>query len=221
MEVLGIDVWRGRWLAASLGDGPHPRFSVWASLAECLAAHPRAAAAAVDIPIGVPAAGHRQADLLVRSAIGPRRSSVFPCPPRAVLETADYREALALARSQFGFGISAQSHALRSRILEADEVRDPRVHEAHPELSFTLLGGAPADHPKRSWNGQMERRRRLAAAGIEVPDQIGGAVGGAPADDVLDAAVLAWTARRIARGAAVALPDPPEEIGGRRVAIWA
>jgi predicted RNase H-like nuclease len=42
----------------------------------------------------------------------------------------------------------------------------------------------------------------------------------APADDVLDAAAAAWTARRKAVGEARSLPDPPELIRGRPVAIW-
>jgi predicted RNase H-like nuclease len=41
-----------------------------------------------------------------------------------------------------------------------------------------------------------------------------------PLDDVLDAAAVAWTANRIAVGIASTLPDPPEQVGGRRVAIW-
>lgn len=220
MEVLGIDVWRGRWLAAWVGDGGRLEFSAWESLAECLAAHPEAAAAAVDIPIGLPDTGRRRADVLARSALGPRSSSLFPCPPRSVLEVADYHEALALARARFGFGISRQSHALRARILEAEGVADPRMFEGHPESSFAAIAGRPLSRSKKSWDGQMERRRLLAGVGIDVPDRLGGAVGAAPADDVLDAGVLAWTAGRIARGEAAPSPDPPEEIGGRRAAIW-
>jgi predicted RNase H-like nuclease len=220
MEALGIDVWRGRWLAAALGSRSRPGFSVWSSLAECLAAHPEAAAVAVDIPIGLPDAGRRRADTLASPALGPRRSSLFPCPPRAVLEVAGYHEALAIARARFGFGISRQSHALRERILEADGVNDPRMFEGHPELSFARIAGEPLSRSKKSWDGQMSRRRLLGGVGIEIPDRLGGDAGAAPADDVLDAAVLAWTARRIALGEAVPLPDPPEEIGGRKVAIW-
>ena len=40
------------------------------------------------------------------------------------------------------------------------------------------------------------------------------------ADDVVDAAIVAWSARRIARGEARPLPDPPEVAHGRPVAIW-
>ena len=44
----------------------------------------------------------------------------------------------------------------------------------------------------------------------------------AAVDDMLDAAVAAWSAARIVRGEARSLPDPPEvDLSGRRVAIWA
>jgi predicted RNase H-like nuclease len=40
-------------------------------------------------------------------------------------------------------------------------------------------------------------------------------------DDVYDAAAMAWTARRVARGEAVSLPDPPEVFSdGIPSAIW-
>ena len=64
----------------------------------------------------------------------------------------------------------------------------------------------------------MERRRLLAAAGIALPDDL--AAGGAAADDVLDAAVAAWSAMRKARGEAETLPADAPLQGGRSVAIW-
>jgi predicted RNase H-like nuclease len=40
-------------------------------------------------------------------------------------------------------------------------------------------------------------------------------------DDVLDAAAVAWTARRYVDGAARSLPDPPEAFAdGWPAAIW-
>lgn len=64
----------------------------------------------------------------------------------------------------------------------------------------------------------------LKDAGIVIPDHLGNAKA-AGTDDVLDAAAAAWSAKRIATGTAVSLPDPPEpDINGkencRRVAIW-
>jgi predicted RNase H-like nuclease len=93
------------------------------------------------------------------------------------------------------------------------------MFEVHPEVSFREMAGAPLEHAKRSWNGQMERRRLLAGGGIELPDDLG-SLGPVPPDDVLDAAAAAWSANRIADGVARAFPNPPQRIGDRDVAIW-
>ena len=64
--------------------------------------------------------------------------------------------------------------------------------------------------------GRDERRRLLARAGIEIP-------AGAPAaliGDVLDAAAVAWSTRRIAAGQAVTVPVVPQYDGqGAEIAI--
>ena len=64
----------------------------------------------------------------------------------------------------------------------------------------------------------MERMRLLAAAGVELPDEL--STGQAAADDVLDAAIAAWSATRKARSEAVPLPPDPPVQDGRPVAIW-
>lgn len=51
----------------------------------------------------------------------------------------------------------------------------------------------PLAWSKKSWNGLLLRRRLLIGAGIELPDVIAD-VAGAAADDVVDAAVVAWSA---------------------------
>ena len=118
--------------------------------------------------------------------------------------------------------MSRQAWALGTRVLEADVVAqsDDRVIEIHPEVSFRALQGTDVKWPKKTWNGQMLRRQLLAGAGIEIPDELGDA-GGVPADDVLDAAVVAWSARRYVCGEALALPTTTElDDTGRRLAIW-
>ena len=96
----------------------------------------------------------------------------------------------------------------------------PPVWEVHPEVSFSLLAGGhlPA---KNSWNGATLRRRLLHDAGVVLPDDLP-AAGQAKVDDVLDAAVVAWSCRRLLRGAGRSWPDPPE-LGpdGWPIAIWA
>jgi predicted RNase H-like nuclease len=87
-------------------------------------------------------------------------------------------------------------------------------------VSFSLLTGATIMAGKRSAAGSAARRLALADAGIAVPTNLAEARGVA-LDDVLDAAAVAWSARRIAAGRARSFPDPPERLAdGRLAAIW-
>jgi predicted RNase H-like nuclease len=96
-----------------------------------------------------------------------------------------------------------------------------RLFEVHPEISFAELnGGPPVGAGKKTWNGQMARRALLAGEDIRLPDDLAGA-GVVPADDILDAAAAAWSARRIASGEASSMPSPPESgASGLPMAIW-
>jgi predicted RNase H-like nuclease len=138
-----------------------------------------------------------------------------------VLTADTYEEARRISGERHGRGVSAQAFALRQKILEVhDVVREgAAVREVHPELVFRSMAGRPLDHPKRTWNGQMERRALLAAEGIVIPDALDEA-GGVAVDDVLDAAAVAWSARRVALGVAESVPSPPELLDGLEAAIW-
>ena len=97
---------------------------------------------------------------------------------------------------------------------------DTLVCEVHPELSFAEMAGEVLAERKTTWAGAMRRRALLAAHGLTLPDDLGSAGREAKVDDVLDAAAVAWTARRIAGGRARTFPDPPEILDGRTVAVW-
>jgi len=166
---------------------------------------------AIDIPIGLPDTSVRRADLLARARVGPRWPSVFLTPTRAALLAGSHAEASAINRGRSGAGISAQAYGLRTKLLEVDRwitTTTRRVVEVHPEVSFAALAGAPLTVSKRS------------SAGITLADELGPA-GHAGIDDILDAAVAAWTARRVANGQAEHIPDPAETFGDSHpAAIW-
>ena len=131
--VLGIDGARAGWVAVALEGGRFAGCHLAPTLAELTAWRPEAGALAIDVPIGLPDYGPREADAAARALLGPRRSSVFDVPPRPVLTAGDYAEANALSRALTGRGLSRQSYALRAKILEAEALAaDPRVHEVHP-----------------------------------------------------------------------------------------
>ena len=175
----------------------------------------------VDIPIGHASGRPRRADVEARRFVGARASSVFAAPPAAVLGAASYAEANETLTALGVPMLSRQAWALVPKMVEAAAIADTdrRVFEVHPEVSFCELAGECLAWSKKSWNGLLLRRRLLADAGVVLPDIIP-EVAGAVSDDVVDAAVVAWSARRIAAGTARSLPDPPEEHGGHQVAIW-
>lgn len=226
--VLGLDACKAGWAGICWSGGAAVRgvygSDVRAALAAALQVAP-VRVAGIDIPIGLPDSTGRRADIEARDRLRPHGSRVFATPPRPALEAEAYAEARAIGRRLSGQGVSAQAYALRQRVLDVDAyVRDrpaPRVVEVHPELSFAEMAGRPVAWPKRTWRGQHERRRLLAAQGLAVPDDLGLLGDIAQADDILDAAAAAWTALRVARGQAFSLPATPEVFSdGWPAAIW-
>jgi predicted RNase H-like nuclease len=219
--VTGVDACAAGWVAVTLGPAmPDPQVTVAAAL-DLL---PLAGVTGIDMPLGLLGAGWRDADLLARRALGRRGVTVFAIPPRAVWRCQSYAEANRLCRELTGKGFSAQAWGLRRKITEADTYRrraatEPggvRLHEVHPELSFAALAGAPLPASKHTPAGLAVRRDLLARAGITLPRKVAGAA----ENDLLDAAAVAWSARRIAAGTAVTLTnrDQPAD-DGAEVAI--
>jgi predicted RNase H-like nuclease len=220
--VFGIDACRGGWVGIALSDGAFTGAYTAATLDALLDQVPDAEVVGVDIPLGLADTGVRAAERLVQSQLGRRASSLFLMPPRRVFDEPDHRSATALSTTLTGKGISIQAWGLKTKILEADAVYARRVlFEVHPELTFLQLGLRHEDGSKKTWRGQRARLRVLAAAGVALPEDLGPDVARVPADDVLDAAAVAWTAQRIATGTARCFPDPPERnTRGQSMAIW-
>ena len=223
-RVLGVDACKKGWVA--LADDLHAYFGrTIADLAAAAVRDGPVSVVAVDIPIGLPTSGPRQADALARRVIGARASSVFSTPVRAALAAVTHAEATAISVQATGKGLSQQAYALGVKILEVDQwarTAGHKVIEVHPEVSFATMAGHSLRHPKSTWAGAEERRRILADAGIVIPADIGIAGQLAGPDDVLDAAAAMWTARRAASGHAVSHPAVPERFGdGHEAAIWA
>ncbi len=160
----------------------------------------RLVAAAIDIPIGLPSLVPRSCDREARRLLGPRRSSVFPAPVRAALAAGSYAQSCAVSRHTCGRAMSKQLYNILPKIREVDalqsSVLQAQLFEMHPELSFTVLAGAPMRFNKRTADGRAERVSALRAAFGDLSPVLGTPPAGAKPDDVLDALVGAWTARR-------------------------
>jgi predicted RNase H-like nuclease len=178
-------------------------------------------AAGIDMPIGLPTCTRRTSDGQLRVHLGARRSSVFPTPPRAVLDAVDYRDALARARDATGVGLSKQAWNLVGKIRELDALMSPelqpRVSEAHPESSFAELAGKPLATRKSTREGREERTQLLLPSFPDVAEHL--ARNRTVAADVLDAYAAAWTARRIADGTAKWFGDDERDARGLRMTV--
>ena len=241
MRVIGVDACRRGWVAVSLEVSrlPHraPRLiaiRMDGSLASVLDRADRdpARVVGIDMPLGLLESGWREADRVARGLLGPRRSSVFAIPPRAVWAQLSYPAANQLCRELTGQGFSVQAWGLRAKLLEANQYREACEHpmyEVHPELAFGAMAGAPLGYSKHTAAGRELRRELLAQTGIVLParssghvsgTRVAGFYGAAPVTDTLDAAAVAWSAGRIATGQAVILPDRPQrDSQGRQITI--
>lgn len=201
---------------------------------------------AVDMPVGLPSEGYRAADRTAqdelktheRGAQG-RNQSVFDAPPPFTLDIENHKRANELSKSRAGRGLMSQAHALRHRIKEVRRLKPcdfydsatPRAAEVHPEVCFKWVVGAPMAFKKSCQAGVVERLKALepafpnimeSAARTPIPSTPEPDVPCPGLDDVLDAAVAAWTARRLARGTADPLPPeggPPDD-DGYPMTIW-
>jgi len=208
MTVVGIDACKKGWVVVSLEDGGPVAYFI-PKIDLVVSVVPDVSTIAIDIPIGLPEQGPRQADQLAREFVGPRRSSVFAVPVREALMTEDFAEANRISVALSGSGLSKQSHALREKILEVDSWHTwapCSVWEVHPEVSFCRMAGEQIKYSKKSWAGMNFRRRALKEAGIDVDEITDRAGESAGVDDLLDAAVAAWSADRIERGIAESIP---------------
>ena len=81
--------------------------------------------------------------------------------------------------------------------------------------------GAPLTAAKSTWAGMVRRLQLLAGAGVVLANDLGPAGEKAGVDDILDAAVAAWTELRVTRGQARSIPETPEVFSdGLPCAVW-
>lgn len=207
--VAGVDGCRSGWVVATWTDGSGAvlQLEVVGRFDEVVqrVVQGEVALVAVDMPIGLADSGPRQCDRAARQLLGPRRSSIFPTPIRAVLACETYPEALEISRKACGVGLSKQAWFLVPKLREVDAVmrrsrRTDTVLEVSPELSFAALAGAPLMHPKRTVEGLRIRLELLRPYFPDLDDLLTRRYPGAAPDDLLDACALAWSAHRLQQG---------------------
>jgi predicted RNase H-like nuclease len=212
--VTGLDACAGGWVAVTLPSSatanPLAPAKVTVAMVPTLDALSLTGVVGIDMPLGLLADGWREADALARRALGRRGVTVFAIPPRPVWQQPTYAEANRACRELTGKGLSAQTWGLRGKLLEADSYRrksPAQLYEVHPELAFATLAGAPIADSKHTPVGLAARRQLLNRAGLTLPAKLPGAA----ENDLLDAAAVAWSARRIAAGDAITLTNPAQQ----------
>lgn len=232
MKYVGVDGCRGGWFAVCLEE-EQSTFGVFRSFSSLWEVLGNARLVLVDIPIGLPGktVPVRQADTHARRLLPGRASSVFTPGAREVLEATDYAEACEVNRKVTGKKINKQCWNIMSKIGEADAFlrENPKalatIREAHPEVCFAAAKGGVLATPKRRPEGIRERLAILKSFVSNASEVYETALQDyyrktVARDDILDAMMLAVTARD-SQGDMVPLPDPPErDEAGLPMAVW-
>ncbi len=218
--VMGVDGCRSGWLICQYEFAAHRlSFDVKPTLSDVLRDGANAQRIAVDIPIGLTHDGQaRRCDKEARRMLGATRaSSVFPAPARCLLDEPDYPAACRRSLAVCGKKVSQQAFAIFSKIAEVDRVISPdlqaQVFEVHPEVCFWGFEQSAMQHRKKVALGYEERHGLLAAAlecAIPQRNEVRRLGFAAEPDDLLDAAVAAFTAYRVAMGRAERIPRQAE-----------
>ncbi len=234
--VLGVDGCPHGWCAVQLDTKTLERTHFhYDTFREVLKANPRTVIA-IDVPIGLmEGPGGRDCDREARKYLGwPRRTSVFSPPVRQILPLTGrkdmYRRACQESRRLTeGKAISQQSFWIGPKILEVDEVMkralEPRVYEAHPEVSFAAMNGDRAMLKRKGTReGRTERWRVLRCTFSDLPETLvlpDELRRDCDLEDYVDALACAWTAAAIKAGDAKSLPARPQrDQRSLRMAIW-
>jgi len=217
--VAGIDGCRGGWVIAIAIADPFEVVSIntepdLGGLLEQIEGG-ELERLAIDMCIGLAEAATRACDVEARVVLGSRRSSVFPAPVRPTLEADSHESANAISRAVSGRGMSIQTWNILGKIRQVDALITPelqdRITEAHPEVAFARLNGAPAAHHKATVSGRSERE---VVIGPRLPTPRGAAP-----DDVGDAMILARTAADWHRGSVWCLGDGERDARGLEMVI--
>lgn len=217
---VGVDGCRNGWFAIRLHEGAWD-MGVYPNIAELMNAYKKAELVLIDIPIGLPSDKPRLCDGATRRKLTRlRASSVFPVPGRKAVYAETYEQACELNSLNMGRKLSKQAWNICPKIKEVDKWLQAhpeawnKLREAHPELAFWAVGGGvPMSHYKKSEEGKSDRLALLREK-LPYTDTIyQEAMESFPrkilaSDDILDAMILALSARYPEH--LNALPENPE-----------
>jgi len=226
MAYIGVDACKKGWFAVELGSRDNWKIGIFNSLDDLRNLWNPFSTILIDIPIGLPNSGRRTCDIEARKKLGKRGSSVFAAPCREALEAGTYRQACRINKRVNGVKLSIQTWNICSKIREIDTwlrnnpTVQPKVRESHPELCFWALAGRYAmAHSKKTAAGFEERYGILESNCPQTGPIVHQALNqfrrkDLARDDILDAIVLAVSARCPAKSIKTLPVDPPRDKKG-------
>jgi predicted RNase H-like nuclease len=214
--LAGVDGCREGWVVV-FQRGRDIEAFLAGTMADLAVRIPAGTVVAIDMPIGLPDRGDRTCCKEARSYLRkPRSCSVFAVPIRACLRASNGEAASRIQERRDGRRLSRQTQSLLPKILEVDTLLRSHsrwqslVYEVHPEVSFARWAGASMQHNKKRAAGRAEREALIDRQWPGARERCWAALDGDLArDDLNDAFAALWTARRIAAGKGVTMPDEP------------
>jgi predicted RNase H-like nuclease len=226
MFVAGVDGCRGGWVAFKVDLTAHATSVEIIDLPSWLRHRPPGlACVGIDIPIGL-LDGARQCDKAARKLLGqPRGTSVFAAPCRSALSAKNHAAATATNLDMTGRGLSQQAWGISNKIRQVDDAItldcQPWVFEVHPEVCFWALNErSPMKRNKKTQDGVAERVGLLRRVFPQLETHLANRPRAVGADDLLDAAVAAWTALRWHRNEAEFVCTPEHDQNGLAATIY-
>jgi len=226
MNFIGIDACSKGWFAVFIDCQDDWKIDIYRTISDFGKAFQKAAVIFIDIPIGLPDTGRRCCDLQTRQILKRRGSSVFAVPCREVLAAKTYRSAVRINQQVLGVGISIQTWNISLKINEVDrwlrhkKPARQQMRESHPELCFwAMAGGRPMAYSKKSPQGFEERWAILKKIYPRSEKMVELALDrfkrkDLARDDILDATVLAVSAKYSAESIKTVPADPPRDNKG-------
>jgi len=172
----------------------------------------------IDMPVILSEVMPREADQLARKLLSKKASSVFTAPTPKMLDQPNYEKACLISKNLIGKSMSLQSWYLFPKIKDVQTIlhyKNIKVFEIHPELSFRAMNNQKVILESKKTNEGFEIRKSLLDKHFldfnfdvirnkyqkkDVMD-----------DDILDALVVLWSAKRIVNNQALYLPKIPEK----------
>ena len=202
---LGVDGCKGGWVAVSSNSLEINNVQVFfiKNLLDLRNIVPSAKEIVIDMPIGLTIdQPHRACDVLGRKYLGSRSSTLFTPPCYEAIKAKNYELANQINKEKTGLGLSKQSWFLKDKILDAHNAIEQGLYlkEGHPECSFAALSGKPLENSKKTSTGIISRLLYLQEIGFNFKSALKNFPPNMEIkiDDFLDAAILCWTATRVA-----------------------